>query len=136
MTVDKVALELPSAYPIVTLREAEPPGRVLQIPVGLPEGTAIAHGLATTATPRPLTHELFATILQRMHLDVVAVRLTGRIAGTYLAELDLQGTGRHEIFACRPSDALAIAVRMPGIPVPVLADTRLFTPGDVEPALP
>ena len=132
MDVVEVAVALPSPHPTVTLREAEPPYRTLTIPVGMPEGTALAHALYKVATPRPLTHELMAEVLQRLNTDLAAVRLVGRISGTYVAELDLVGIHGHEVVSCRPTDGLTLALRQ-GIPSPILADERLFTTeGDVS----
>jgi bifunctional DNase/RNase len=131
MDVVEVTVALPSPYPTVTLREAEPPYRTLSIPVGLPEGTALAHALYKVATPRPLTHELMAEVLQRLNTDLAAVRLVGRFSGTYVAELDLVGVHGHEVVSCRPTDGLTLALRQ-GVPAPILADERLFsTEGDV-----
>ena len=135
MDVVEVAVALPSPYPTVTLREAEPPYRTLSIPVGLPEGTALAHALYKVATPRPLTHELMVEILQRLNTDLAAVRLVGRFSGTYVAELDLVGVHGHEVVSCRPTDGLTLALRQ-GVPSPILADERLFsTEGDVPETL-
>lgn len=131
MDVVEVTVALPSPYPTVTLREAEPPYRTLTIPVGLPEGTALAHALYKVATPRPLTHELMVDVLQRLNTDLAAVRLVGRFSGTYVAELDLVGVHGHEVVSCRPTDGLTLALRQ-GVPAPILADERLFTSeGDV-----
>ncbi len=129
--VDGVSLDLPSQYPAVTLTENEPPGRVLVFPVGLAEGTAIAAALRRMDSPRPMTHELFARVLQRALIDVIALRLVGREEGVYLAELDLMAPSGRERVDCRPSDGLVLALRMP-VPAPVLVDERLFeTSGDV-----
>jgi len=126
-----VAVALPSPYPTVTLREAEPPYRTLTIPVGMPEGTALAHALYKVATPRPLTHELVVEVLQRLNTDLAAVRLVGRFSGTYVAELDLVGVHGRAVVSCRPSDGLTLALRQ-SVPAPILADERLFaSDGDV-----
>lgn len=131
MEVVEVAMALPSPFPTVTLREAEPPYRTLTIPVGLPEGTALAHTLYKVATPRPLTHQLMVEVLQRLNTDLAAVRLVGRFSGTYVAELDLVGVHGHEVVSCRPTDGLTLALRQ-GVPSPILADERLFNAeGDV-----
>ena len=131
--VDGVSLDLPAQFPAVTLTETEPPGRVLVFPVGLVEGTAIAAAIRRLDSPRPLTHELFARVLQRARIDVIALRLVGREEGVYLAELDLMTPSGRERVDCRPSDGLVLALRMP-VPAPVLVDERLLdTSGDVIP---
>jgi bifunctional DNase/RNase len=94
MDVEDVSLDLPSQFPTVTLVEAEPPLRTLLFPVGLTEGTALALAMRRMESPRPLTHELFAAVLQRVRIDVIAVRLIGRDLGNYLAELDLMAAAR------------------------------------------
>jgi uncharacterized protein len=134
MYVDDVSLELPAQYPSVTLLESEPPMRALVFPVGLPEGTALAQALRRIRGRRPMTHELFMDVLQRVHIDIVSVRLTGRDEGNLVAELDLMTTGSREIVDCRPSDGLVLALRMP-VPAPILVDERLLEDsGDVAPA--
>jgi uncharacterized protein len=123
--VDGVSLELPSQFPSVTLLESEPPFRTLVFPIGLTEGTALALALHKMESPRPLTHELFIQVLLRVHIDVIAVRLTGRDQGNYLAELDLMAPNGRERISCRPSDGLVLALRMP-VPAPILVDERLL----------
>jgi hypothetical protein len=133
MVVDDVSLDLPSPYPSVTLVETEPPMRSLVFPIGLAEGSTLALALRGMASPRPLTHELFADVLRRGRMDVIAVRLIGRLNGNYLAELDLMATHGRERVPCRPSDALVLALRQP-VPAPVLVDERLLeADGDVAP---
>jgi bifunctional DNase/RNase len=133
MDVDDVSMDLPSPYPTVTLVESEPPMRSLVFPIGLTEGTALALALRRMESPRPLTHELFVQVLQRLRVDVIAVRLTGRRQGNYLAELDLMAPDGRERLACRPSDALVLALRMP-VAAPILVDERLLEQmDDVEP---
>jgi hypothetical protein len=133
MDVEEVVLDLPSQYPTVTLVEAEPPLRTLTFPVGLPEGTALALALRRMDSPRPMTHELFTQVLQRVRIDVIAVRLIGRAQGNFLAELDLMAPQGRERIACRPSDGLVLALRMP-VPAPILVDERLLEEsGDVVP---
>jgi bifunctional DNase/RNase len=133
MAVEDVSLDLPDQYPSVTLVETEPPMRALVFPVGLPEGTAMAQALRRIPGRRPMTHELFMQVLQRAHIDVVSVRLTGREEGNLVAELDLMTPAGRELIDCRPSDGLVLSLRMP-VPAPVLVDERLLEDGgDVAP---
>ncbi len=133
MDVEDVSVELPSQFPSVTLGESEPPMRQIVFPVGLPEGAALAQALRRMRGRRPMTHELFMDVLQRAHVEVVAVRLTGRDEGNLLAELDLMTPSWRERVDCRPSDGLVLALRMP-VPAPILVDERLLEDGgDVVP---
>ena len=65
------------------------------------------------------------SVLQRLGADVVAVRLVGRTAGTYLGELELMSSAGREVIACRPSDGIITALRLP-VPAPILVDDRLL----------
>lgn len=133
MDVQDVSLELPAQFPSVTLMESEPPFRSLVFPIGLAEGTALALALRRMTSPRPMTHELFMDVMRRTRIDVVAVRLVGREHGNYLAELDLMAPQGRERVACRPSDGLVMALRMP-VSAPILVDVRLLeAAGDIVP---
>ncbi len=133
MDVEDVSLDLPSQYPAVTLVESQSPLRALVFPVGMPEGTAMAQALRRMESRRPMTHELFMQVLQRVRIDVIALRLTGREDGNLLAELDLMTPGGRERVDCRPSDGIVLALRMP-VPAPILVDERLLDQvGDVVP---
>jgi bifunctional DNase/RNase len=133
MDVEDVSLDLPSQFPSVTLSESEPPMRSLVFPVGLTEGTALAMAQRRMESPRPSTHDLFMEVLQRARIDVIALRLIGRANGNYLAELDLMAPSGRERIACRPSDGLVLALRMP-VSAPILVDERLLEEaGDVAP---
>jgi bifunctional DNase/RNase len=135
MDVEDVSLELPSQYPQITLVENEAPLRSLVFPVGLTEGTALALALRRMASPRPMTHELFMEVMQRVRVDVIALRLIGRENGNYLAELDIMAPQGRERIPCRPSDGLVLALRMP-VSAPILVDERLLEDsGDVVPYL-
>jgi hypothetical protein len=133
MDVEDVSIDLPTQYPMVTLIESEPPLRTLVFPVGMPEGTALAQAMRRMTSARPMTHDLFMDVLQRVRIDVIAVRLIGRESGNYLAELDLMAPQGRERMSCRPSDGLVLALRM-AIPAPILVDERLLEQsGDVAP---
>ena len=120
-----VHLELPGVHPEVLLQERDAPWRELRIPVGFAEGTAIAYGWRGVATPRPLTHELLAELLDRHGVEVEALRITSRQGGTYLAELETSGPRGRQVVPCRPSDGLALVVRR-RMSTPVLVAEGLF----------
>ncbi len=120
-----IRLELPSEFAVLLLRETEAPWRELAIPVGLADGKAIAYGWRGITTPRPLTHELFATVLEHHGVEVEAVRIVERQGTRYVAELDTTGPGGHHKVSCRPSDAIAIALRR-SLPTPILVAEDVF----------
>ena len=131
--VSSVTVDLPNQHPTVVLRETETPRRQLSFSIGLPDGITLSHAFRRIPSPRPLTHELMSSVLQRFDIDLVAVRIVGRRGAVYFAELDLRGRSGRSVHSCRPSDALTLALHQP-VPVPILVDQRLLEgPEDVEP---
>lgn len=128
-----IAVELPAPHALVTLREVSEPHRMAAMPVGMPDGVALAHAWRGVATPRPLTHELFSRALVALGATIEVVRLRGRRAGIVLAELELSSPRGRQVLECRPTDALTLSIRQ-GVPAPILLNERLFDPeGDVDP---
>ena len=107
----RVVMALPSNHPILVLQETDSPYRELRIPIGLPEGTAIAFAEQGVVAPRPLTHDLFSQMITRLGCRIEVVRITGVRASTYLAELELSTPSGRVVIESRPSDALALALR-------------------------
>jgi uncharacterized protein len=116
-----IVLVLPSTHPVVVLQEADMPYRELRIPIGGPEGIAIGYAARQVATPRPLTHELMTDLLTKFNLSLDVVRITGLSGGMFTAELAVSGPGGQRLLDCRPSDAIALALRQ-RIAVPIMAD--------------
>ncbi|HUY63834.1 MAG TPA: bifunctional nuclease family protein [Acidimicrobiales bacterium] len=137
VSVAAVRLEMPGVHPEVVLQETDAPWRELRIPVGFAEGTAIAYAWRELPTPRPLTHALFAETLERQGVEILAVRITGRQGGVYLAELDTAGQRGQQVVPCRPSDGVALALRR-SLPTPILVAEPLFVPASdpLEPSSP
>ena len=94
-------------------------------PVGLAEGAALAAAMEGSVGARPTTHELFADVLGRTGVEVIALRLTGRESGVLCAEIDLMGPRGREIVECRPSDGLVLCHRQM-VTAPVLVAEELF----------
>jgi len=111
-----VRVELPSNSPIVLLRETGGQRRVLPIFIGGPEATAIAFALDGVVTPRPMTHDLMKDMLDDLAVRVERIVVTDLSDRTFFAEIHLHGTdGVHRV-SSRPSDAIALAVRV-GAPI-------------------
>lgn len=106
-----VRVDLQSNTPVLLLQETEGEGRTLPIFIGTPEAAAIAYALQGVEMPRPMTHDLIKEVLVALETDVERVVVTELRASTYYAELQLRrGTARTSV-SCRPSDAVAVAVR-------------------------
>lgn len=128
-----VAVPLPSTTPVVLLQEVDPPGRLLRIPIGLPEGSAIAYAARSMSTPRPLTHELMTSVLEAFGLVLEVVRLTEVRGSAFSAEMVVTGSGGSRTLTCRPSDGIALALRH-RLFVPVVAAARVLEVAGVAPA--
>jgi uncharacterized protein len=106
-----VRVDLQSNTPVLLLQETEGEGRTLPIFIGTPEAAAIAYALQGVEMPRPMTHDLIKELLGSLDADVERVLVTELRSSTYFAELQLRrGTDRTSV-SCRPSDAVAVAVR-------------------------
>ena len=119
MNVESVLFDLVDPSPLVHLMEVEEPYRYLTIPIALPEAVALNNAIADVEGRRPATHELFSALLSRLQCDVIAVRIVRGEAGVYYAELDVMSPRGREVFDCRPSDGLILALRQ-SVPAPVL----------------
>jgi bifunctional DNase/RNase len=119
MALMGVRVEVPTNQPIVLLRE-ERGTRYLPIFIGPPEATAIVYALQGTETPRPMTHDLFKTVLDDLGTKVIQVVITELHDGTFFAEIEFARDGGTYRISSRPSDAIALAVRY-GDPVPIFA---------------
>ena len=119
-----VRVEVPTNQPIVLLREDEGQ-RYLPIFIGPPEATAIVYALQGMETPRPMTHDLFKTVLDDMSMRLQQVVITELHDGTFYAEIELAGNGNAHRISSRPSDAIALAVRYEDT-VPIFADEAVL----------
>ncbi len=111
MSLAGVRIELPTNQPIVLLREAEGE-RFLPIWIGQAEAAAIALALQGVVTPRPMTHDLLKTILEEMAVQVQNIVITELREGTFYAVINMQRNGTSYEISSRPSDAIALAVRL------------------------
>ena len=116
-----VRVDLQSNTPVLLLTEAEGLGRTLPIFIGAPEATAIAFAIQGVTPPRPMTHDLLRDVVEALGAHLERVVITELRSATYYAELQLQrGDGPLSV-SSRPSDAVALAVRM-GSPLYVADD--------------
>ena len=106
-----------------TVAKAEQQGNaVLVRPLGLEvavpifiaplEAQSILIGLGNVKMPRPLTHDLFLTVLESLETTVNRVEIVSLKDGTFFAKLVLDASGSEIAIDARPSDCLALAVRV------------------------
>ncbi len=99
--------------PVIVLRAHE---RAIPIFISVDQAKSISHAMSSEPFERPLTHDLFVEMLTEFGGAIDRVRIDGLSENTFLAKIDAEQyvTGeRSEItFDARPSDAIAIALRV------------------------
>jgi bifunctional DNase/RNase len=96
--------------PIVILKDSA--DTVLPIWVGIYEANAIALEIEKVSTPRPMTHDLIKNVLSGLDAQVHKVVVTELRDDTFYAVIWLERDGHIISIDSRPSDALALALRM------------------------
>jgi len=111
VVVESVRVHMRTGRHVLLLKEIGA-GRILPVWIGHWEAQAIAMRLQGIAAERPLTHDLFVATLGEAGLRLERVVITSLSGETFYARLILESAaGRHEVDA-RPSDAIALAVRV------------------------
>jgi bifunctional DNase/RNase len=126
MNVESVLYDLNDASPLVHLMEEESPFRYLAIPLAVSDAIALQHAHSGVEGRRPSTSELMTTILTRLQAEVIAARIVRYDAGIFYAELDLMTPRGREVFDCRTSDALTLALRQ-RVPAPILCAEEVLS---------
>lgn len=108
--VQSLGLDQNTKSPVVILQE-EGGDRVLPIWIGPAEASAIAMELAGMKFARPLTHDLFPSLINGLGATLTRVLITRVEDNTYFAELVIQRGEELFTVDARPSDSIAIALR-------------------------
>jgi len=120
MVISGLTVDPLTNSPIVLLKEVEGQ-RILPIWIGLLEATAIASELEGIKFSRPMTHDLLKNIMGLMNVKVNRVEVCDLKNNTYFAVIHINHNGKEMSIDARPSDALAISLRM-GAPIFVAED--------------
>ena len=115
MTIKGLMIDPITNMPIVVLRDAQGQ-RLLPIWVGVFEANAIALQMENVQTPRPMTHDLIKNILEGLDAVVERVVVCALKDNTFYATIALRLAGSTRLVDSRPSDAIALALRM-GAPI-------------------
>ncbi len=115
MKVRGLTLDPTSNMPIIVLRD-EDDKRSLPIWVGIFEANAIALELEKISTPRPMTHDLLKNVVEALEARVEKVVVNELRDNTFFALLHLRVHGTEVTVDSRPSDAIALALRV-GAPI-------------------
>jgi bifunctional DNase/RNase len=115
MTIDSIRVSLMNYQRVVILRE-KGTNRYLPIWIGPAEADAIAVKLQNVELSRPLTHDLLQSVISTLGASVEYIVVSGLKEDTFYARLALSIDGGALDIDSRPSDALALAVRV-GAPI-------------------
>lgn len=111
MKVEGLLFDPRSSMYILLLKEIDGDG-TLPIWIGKPEADSIALALGGVMTPRPLTHDLIKNLLGSIKIRIVRVVVTEILDNTYYALIYLSDGKREIPVDSRPSDAVAVALRV------------------------
>lgn len=120
MQVIGITMDPVTQSPIIILRDKEN-RNTLPIWIGVLEANAIAIGLEHMQLPRPMTHDLIKNLLVQIGVKLLRVEVTDIRDNTYYAALHMEVGGKPVTVDSRPSDAIAIAIRM-DVPIMVRED--------------
>ena len=109
--VAHLGLDRNTNSPVVILQERDGP-RVLPIWIGPGEASAIAMELAGVKFSRPLTHDLLKQVIVGLGGELRRVLITAVRDNTYFAELHIHRAGDVIQVDARPSDSIAVALRL------------------------
>jgi uncharacterized protein len=101
--------EHPSSGPFVLLRDSR--GRNLPIWIGQPEALSISLAIEGAATPRPMTHDLMRLVIERLGGIVEFILIDDLYNNVYYAKVSMRQADKVLDVDCRPSDAIAVALR-------------------------
>ena len=122
MTIDSIRVSLMNYQRVVILKE-KMSERYLPIWIGPAEADAIAVKLQGVTVPRPLTHDLLRTVIDTLGATVNSIIVNDLKSDTFYAKIILN-VGREQMEVdSRPSDALALAVR---VEIPIYAEESVL----------
>jgi bifunctional DNase/RNase len=127
----KTVIVDPNTQAPVVILESVADQKLLPIWIDVAEARAIALELEQVKTPRPLTHDLMRNILNRVGAALERAVITDLRNNTYYATLHLRLKGQELQIDARPSDAIALALRMKA---PVFAAVQVFAKSRAIPA--
>ncbi|MFC1614030.1 bifunctional nuclease family protein [Gemmatimonadota bacterium] len=111
LTISGLGIDGSNNSPVVLLKEKDGE-RVMPIWIGPSEASAIAMEIAGVKFKRPLTHDLFKQCLIELGVDIQKVIISELKDNTYFARVFLESDGKIIELDARPSDSIALALRM------------------------
>ncbi len=111
MSVDSIRVHMPSGQHVVVLKQKDAE-RFLPIWVGMAEANAIALKITGIKPDRPQPHDLMVNMLTDLEVKVSRVVVSELRDDTFHARIIGTRDGKEVVFDARPSDAIALAVRV------------------------
>ncbi|HEY1867251.1 MAG TPA: bifunctional nuclease family protein [Candidatus Cybelea sp.] len=121
MKVDKLGIDLLTHDPVVILKDMDG-SHYLPILIGPFEATAIALALEGAPVPRPLSHDLMRNILDTLNANLEQVVIHDIKDSTFFAKLIVRTNGEIQEIDARPSDGIALALR---VPAPIFVSDKI-----------
>ena len=115
VTIDSIRVSLMTQHRVVVLKESDT-DRYLPIWIGPFEADAITIQLQGVQVPRPLTHDLLKSFIRELGISVSHVLVSELRNDTFFARIIVDINGSSKEIDSRPSDAIALAVRV-GAPI-------------------
>jgi len=128
MQIYGVSFDMVGKQPIVLLKTTDD-NRFLPIWIGHPEAAAILMKLQGADTPRPMTHDLMVDILDQVETKCERISITELRDNTFYASITLSVAGTEIEIDSRPSDALALAVR---VSAPIFVAEEVIEESSIE----
>ncbi len=128
MSVEGIRVSLMNYQRVVILKEKDA-DRYLPIWIGPAEADAITVRLQDVSVARPLTHDLLRDVLERLGAQVDSVIVNDLADDTFYARILLNVNGERIEIDSRPSDAIALAVR---VQVPIFAEDAVLEKAGVQ----
>jgi bifunctional DNase/RNase len=109
MELRRIIISEVDEHQVVILKEVEG-DRSFPIVIGIFEATSINRRVKRENSPRPLTHDLIASVVELLGGDIQDIVINELQEHTYFAKLRVRKDGELIEVDCRPSDAIALAV--------------------------
>ena len=128
--IDSIRVSLVSPHRIVVLKDKQ--DRFLPIWVGPFEADAIRVALEGNQVARPLTHDLFKNLINTVGGKAIKIVITDLREDTFFASIQFEVDGRPIELDARPSDAIALAIRVAG--TEILVDAKVMKQASIRPS--
>lgn len=111
MKIKGLVVDPISKMPIVVLEDTRSE-RILPIWIGVFEANAIALTIENVPTPRPMTHDLLRNFLEKLDISIEKIVVNDVRNNTFYALIHCRHDDHRIVIDSRPSDAIALALRM------------------------